>query len=175
VPVGPESMEIAVGPSKVDVNFGYDLDFGDILEDLDPSDPDEDGVILSGIGKTIGFWKHQLSVIEKGRGKAQVSKSEIDALIGAVNSFFLPDPFVISSYKFALSILDSTSPVAEELLKKQLLAAEFNKFYGIGLDNHLLMNLILQYAESALYLDALPKEEVLLIKDVLDAINNLGH
>ena len=170
IPVTPQSIEVILGPSAEDVDFGYDLELIDILDDIVGDDP-----VLDGVGKTIGFWKHQLSVIENKRGRSQVSKSEIDALIGAVNSYFLPDPFVIGSYKDAIDIFDSRSPEAEALLKKQLLAAEFNKFYGIGLENQILMNVILQYAEAVIHFGPFSREEVLLVKDILDAINNLGH
>ncbi|HSA32239.1 MAG TPA: SdrD B-like domain-containing protein [bacterium] len=161
IPVLPESVQVVLGPSKSGVDFAYRLDYGDVL--------------LSGEGRTIGFWKHQLSVIISGKGKAQVSKAQIDAMIGQINGFFLPDPFAIGSYKQAFEILSNSSPVPVDLLKKQLLAAEFNKFYGLGLDSPLLMEVILKYAESMVYLGSFSGEELLSMKDVLDAMNNLGH
>ncbi len=160
-PTTPESLSVVVGPSQENVNFGYNLDYGDVL--------------LSGEGRTIGFWKHQLSVILSGKGRAQVGKAQIDSMIAQINGFFLPEPFAIDSHREAFDIMSSTSPLPVNLLKKQLLAAEFNKFYGLGLDSPLLMEMILKYAESMVYLGSFSDEELLSMKDVLDAMNNLGH
>ncbi len=159
-PVTPLSFEVTVGPDAEHIDFGFALNPGDVM--------------ISGEGKTIGFWKHQLSVIIEGKARAQVSKATMDGLIASVNGFFISDPFIITAYTDAFNVLSARSSLPHSLLLKQLLAAEFNKFYGIGLTDKVLMDIILQTAESyAFYSHQISAEKILEMKDLLDSMNNL--
>jgi hypothetical protein len=160
IPVTPLEKTVSICPDAAGVDFGFKLKTTDIE--------------LSGTGRTIGFWKHQLSVITTGKGKAQVAEEKMAEMISEINDFYLVDPFVITTYKSALDILSYSGPEPLKLMLKQLLAAEFNKFYGIGLSDPLLMTLILEIAEStAVFSSSLTEMEILDIKDLLDEMNNL--
>jgi len=175
-PTTTTTQTVSIGPDATGVSFGFAINASAILADLDPEDTDGNGVIITGEGRTIGFWKHQLSVLVKGRGKAQVHQSQMDALIHAVNGFFIADPFALSSYADGIAILGARTSDEFDLLKKQLLGSEFNRFHGLGIHDVALFTILLQVAET---MAGNPtnhdRSDVLLMKDVLDTINNLGH
>ncbi len=158
------------------VDFSYTIDLDAIVADLDPEDLDGNGIVLAGEGRTIGFWKHQLKTLITGKGKAQLSQDVIDGLINQVNQFFIADPFVLTGYDVAFNTLANQTSDAHQLLLKQLLAGEFNLFNGMGLADSALYSVILESAESYAYAhDTISRTQLLAVKDLLDAINNMGH
>jgi len=140
---------------------------------------DTDTLIFTGNGKTIGFWKHQLSVAIQGKGKAQVAAPTMAGYIAQIEALYLVHPFQFGgSFAAALSVLSSTSPAAVDLLAKQLLGTEFNEVAGIGLSPEFdqLQGILIAWGE---YLvanwTAFTRDQLLQAKDVFDAINNTGN
>ncbi|MDH5217839.1 MAG: carboxypeptidase regulatory-like domain-containing protein [Gammaproteobacteria bacterium] len=181
-PSSSTAIDVSINDSDVSgINFGYNINTTAILNDLDTSDPDVDGFSFPGSGKTIGYWKHQLSVAIKGKGRAHVSEETMRGYISEVESFLLVHPFQFNSgveFEEAFYVMANRTSVSVELLKKQLLGTEFNYMAGLGLsgDYVSLQYLILAWSE---YLAAnhstYTREELLLAKDILDQINNMGH
>lgn len=163
----------------LDVDFGFNLNIEQILNDIDTSDPDGNGYSFAGVGKTIGFWKHQHSVVLKGKGKAQVDAATLLAYLVELETLWLADLFNFGANKIAnsLDILSARTSNSVELLLKQLVAIELNHLSGLGLlDAMPLQSLIIHYAE---YIAAnevqYSRADILQMKDLLDAINNSGH
>ena len=85
------------------------------LSHLDPG--------VDGTGKTIGFWKHQLSVAMKGKGRAQVSASTMQSYIDEIEEFYLSEPFQFddaNEFKAAHDILGlHVSDAARDLARME--------------------------------------------------------
>lgn len=176
----PDVVNIALyGGDSVGNNFGYVPDALAVLQDFDAADPDADGFVFTGTGKTIGFWKHQLAVAIKGNGRAQVEAATLKDYVNKIDTLYLPNPFVLQgSFDAAHNILKSTSSVAVDLLLKQLLGTEFNEMDGRGLigDNQQLQSLLIFWGESlAANQAAYTREQLLTAKNIFDAINNSGE
>lgn len=165
--------------NSVGNDFGFEPSTGDIIADLNSADPDGDGFVLQGTGKTIGYWKHQLTVAIKGKGQAQVNSGTLAGYVTAIEKLYLAHPFQFA-YDFpdAHAILSSTSSVAVDLLKKQLLGTEFNEIAGLGLtgDYDAMQSVLVWWGE---YLVAnqssFSRDELLAAKNIFDAINNTGE
>jgi len=178
---GYSVRDIQVMASDINgVDFGFGVNTTSILGDLDAADADGDGIVLAGDGKTIGFWKHQLSVAIKGKGKAQIDAVTMTGYLGQIEGFYLVDPFAFGMDKFtsAFGVLSNTSSDATYLLMKQLLGTEFNEFAGRGLtgDYDALQTLLLHWGEYLVWMDSqFTREELLIAKDIFDGINNSGE
>lgn len=160
------------------VNFGHTTDMASIYDDLDSSDPDSDGYSFTGTGKTIGFWKHQLSVAIKGKGKAQIPASTMTTYLTTLQGMWLYDPFQFSNlFSDAFSILSATSSDEVSLLNKQLLGTELNHMNGGGLSDAMdVQAVLLNWAEFVSHNAYLySREDVLAVKTLLDTINNSGE
>lgn len=160
-------------------DFPFVLNPAAVITDFDPADGDGDGVVLSGAGRTIGFWKHQCTVALTRKGRAQVDAATLLALIRAVPPLYLADPFQFTAgqeYAQALAIMEARTSDAVLLLKKQLLATELNHVAGMGLANKPLQGVLINWAE---YLAAngasFTRAELLSAQVICDLINNLGH
>lgn len=168
-----------VDSDLLDVDFGFTLNLTQILNDIDVADPDGNGYSFAGIGKTIGFWKHQHTVAISGKGRAHVDSTTLLAMLTELEGLWLADPFNFGTNKFStsLGILSARTSDAVELLLKQLVATELNHVSGLGLlDAMSLQSLIIHYAEFVAANPAgFTRADILLVKDVLDAINNSGH
>lgn len=167
------------GADVVDVNFGYQLSIADVMDDLDPEDPDADGYTFNGTGKTIGFWKHQHSVAMKGRGRAHIDEATLRGYLATIETLWLSDPFQFGSDAItdSFAVLSARTSDANELLMKQLLGCELNHVDGRGLsDNLTLQGLILAWAEYISHYNYLySRETTLEVKDLIDTINNSGE
>lgn len=131
-------------------------------------------VFSSGTGKTIGYWKHQLAT----NGKPDISASVMQGYIDGVEAFYIPNPFQFNDadeFADANAVLAITSSLPLDLLKKQLLATEFNEVSGRGLDNELLQVTLLQWGEYLVASNCSDAALVLQAKDIFDAINNTGE
>jgi hypothetical protein len=139
---------------------------------------------LGGVGRTIGFWKAQLSG-RKGNGNNLWEA--MPSLLGAVETLAFDQPFVLSpaaegvvdltGVAQALQIIDDKNnrdPYVK--LLKQMLASELNSVTpGIGgLTNNLLEGALFAWGE-AIYSQGAPESQVLLAKDIFDTMNNMGH
>lgn len=168
-----------VAADVVDQNFGFVLNLTQVLDDIDVTDPDGNGYSFASIGKTIGYWKHQHSVALKGKGRAHVDAATLLAMLTELEGLWLADPFNFGGDKIgtSLDLLSARTSDATELLLKQLVATELNHLSGLGLlDAMALQSLIIHYAEFvAANPTSFTRSDTLLIKDVLDAINNAGH
>lgn len=138
----------------------------------------------TGVGRTIGFWKAQLS----GRkGKGNNLSDVMPDLLAAVETLALDNPYVFSpapegtvdatGVAQALAIIDdknNSSPYVK--LLKQMLASELNSVTpGIGgLENNLLESALFNWGEY-IYANGASEEELLLAKNIFDAMNNMGH
>ncbi len=170
----PNNISVTLPPNAT-IDFGYTLNI--CLE----------CGMVAGEGRTIGFWKHQLSVILKGKGRAQIKEPEMATLIYSVHNFFLMDPYVLMDstgtpdWQAAYSYLSFKGSDGLSLMLKQLLAAELNSYYSsLVQEPAVLVDLILMTAESMAYMEmteihSFPRDELLTIKDLLDQMNNLGH
>lgn len=162
-------------------DFGFALDVVAILDDLDASDPDLDGVILAGAGKTIGFWKHQHQVAIQGKGRAQVDAATLRDYLAAVEGLYLPVPYQFGNvsvmFQTAFGILSIQSSDMVDLLKKQLLGTELNHVSGRGLTDHMeLQGLLIAWAEYlVLHQAEYTRDQLEDAKNIMDLINNTGN
>lgn len=165
-PTTPNSIDVVlVDADSTGNDFGFALDLGDFE--------------YTGNGKTIGFWKHQLSVAIQGKGRAQVDAVTVAGYIAMIESLFLVQPFQFGgTYQGALDVLKSTSSAPVDLLKKQLLGTEFNEVAGIGLPAEFdqLQSVLVAWGE---YLvanwTAFTPAQLIEAKDIFDSINNTGN
>ncbi len=153
-------------------NFGYAPNFTEICEVQN-----EDGLcVLSGDGKTIGFWKHQNSVAIKGKGKAHIDETTLTDYITQINGLFLTQPFQLSGFQDAFDVMKNTSSEPVDLLNKQLLGTEFNHVHGIGIEDNQLQSLLIAWGEYlSAHFDEFTDEQLIDAKDIFDGINNSGH
>ncbi|UAA38000.1 hypothetical protein KIH87_15080 [Paraneptunicella aestuarii] len=162
-----------------DVDFGYSADMAAVMHDLDSADPDDDGYSFTGSGKTIGFWKHQHAVALKGKGRAHIDSETLIGYLNTIESLWLANPFQFGTDKISASneILSARTSDETELLNKQMLATELNHVDGRGLtDNLALQATLLAYGEYvSAYSAQYTREQVLAVKDMMDAINNSGE
>jgi hypothetical protein len=160
-------------------DFGFNVATSSVMTALG------DGV-LAGDGKTIGFWKHQVTSAKKGKTKGvQVSATQMNSYLFqdsiSIQSLFL-DVFAdipsdaSGAYDYASAILSSTSSDATDLLKKQLMGTELNHLSGRGLTDKTLQGVLLAWAEYLVMHDAnFTRSELLDAKDICDLINNTGE
>jgi len=181
-PTTPVALSASIVSSDVTGrDFGFAVNTRSVLDDFDAADPDGDGFTFAGTGKTIGFWKHQLTVALSGKGRAQVGVATLNNYLVAVEALYLADPFRLwagNPFSNALTILSATSSVAVDLLKKQLLATELNEVAGLGLngDYRALQGVLVAWCEflvknSASY----TRDDLLAAKYICDRINNTGE
>lgn len=134
---------------------------------------------LVGTGKTIGFWKHQITVAMNGKGRAQIDASTMRAYLGMVQNLYLADPFKFpQGFTSAMAVLSSTSSDARNLLLKQLLGTEFNHVGGLGLTGNLvpLQGVLIAWGEYlAFQSSSFTRDQLLKAKDLFDTINNSGE
>lgn len=141
---------------------------------------------LTGSGKTIGFWKHQVASASKGKTKGvQVSAAQLDRYLFqnavSIQTLYL-DVFSDipnnenGAYDYALAILSSTSSAATDLLAKQLMGTELNHLSGRGLADKTLQSALLAWAEYLVKNNTnFTRAELLDAKDICDLINNTGE
>lgn len=160
-------------------DFGFAPAIDTILDDLNPEDPDNDGFTFVGSGKTIGYWKHQLAVGIRGRGRAHVDVEKLAEYLVGIEDLYLATPFQFADgFDDAYAILKSTSSDKLDLLKKQLLGLEFNEVAGKGLtgDYEALQSTLVAWGEYLAAHDSdYTREELLAAKDIFDGINNTGE
>ncbi|MGR8953361.1 MAG: SdrD B-like domain-containing protein [Gammaproteobacteria bacterium] len=186
IPTTAASLNVNVGPNAADQNFGFDLDAQAVKDDFDAADPDGNGFTFSGTGKTIGFWKHQITSAKLGKTKGvqvttDVVKDYLYSGTIAIDNMFL-DVFANlpsstpGAYDYALSILGSTSSKEVDLLKKQLMGTELNLQAGLGISNQPLQQVLAAWSEYLVQQAAsFSREQLLGAKDICDLINNSGE
>ncbi|KAF0245945.1 MAG: Cna B domain-containing [Planctomycetota bacterium] len=166
------------GTEGASYNFLFNLNIDQILNDLNPQDPDGNGFSFNGNGNTIGYWKHQLEVAIEGKGNAQVSAATMKGYLAAIEALYLPEPFKFpDGFQSALDILGSESSEALDLLLKQLLGTEFNLVSGRGLAEPWfgLEGVLVAWGEYlAAHSSLFSREFLLKAKDIFDLINNTG-
>lgn len=169
------------GNNIENIDFGFTLNTYMVISDLTSGDPDGNGVTLEGTGKTIGYWKHQLSVAMRGKGRAHIDAATMRVYINMIESLYLAVPFVFDAsdlFGSAFSVLKSTSSEGVDLLKKQLLGTEFNHAAGLGLvgDYVALQGVLIAYGEYlVLNYEVFDRAILIQAKDVFDLINNSGE
>ena len=162
-------------------DFGFAPDVGAIIDDFNPEDPDGNGVVFNGNGKTIGFWKHQNAVADKGKGRAQVDRETLQGYIDAIEELLLVEPFQFddaNEFRAAHDVMAMRTSDALELLKKQLLGTEFNDVAGRGLEAPLdeLQDKLIAWGEHLAANSGLfTRDELIDAKDIFDLINNTGN
>lgn len=169
----PEPIQVTIiDANSTENNFGYSPDFTQICEVQN-----EDGLcILSGDGKTIGFWKHQQSVAIKDKGKAHVDSSTLESYFEQINALYLYSPFQLLGFQDAFDVMKNTSSDPVDLLNKQLLGTEFNLVHGIGIEDTQLQSLLIAWGEYlSAHSEEFTSEQILDAKDIFDGINNSGH
>jgi hypothetical protein len=169
----PQPIQVTiVDADSTGSNFGFSPDFTQICEVQN-----EDGLcILSGDGKTIGFWKHQNAVAIKGKGKAHIDATTLTDYITQINGLFLTQPFQLSGFQDAFDVMKMTSSDPVDLLNKQLLGTEFNLVHGIGIENTELQSLLIAWGEYiSAHSDEFTQDQILEAKDIFDGINNSGN
>ena len=180
--MGTTIVAVSIVDSHIDdADFGFGMNVNAILDDLNSEDVDGNGFSFPGTGKTIGYWKHQLSVAIKGKGRAHVDSTTMLAHLVWVESFLLTNPFQFvdgNEFQHAFDILSARTSIDVALLEKQLLATELNHNSGLGLsgDYLALQHVILAWSEYLVANHSLyARDDLLTAKDILDRINNLGH
>jgi hypothetical protein len=145
-PTGPTSLVVTVGPDSPDNDFGFDPRTEEIVFEI------EQGTLLTN-GEPPKFWKKQVRAAMLGNS----ANTEFDAatmarFIEEIEELFLPDPFQFTpgnEFQEALDILSTNSKDPLEILKKELLAAEFNEVSGKGLvEAAELQSVMISWAES---------------------------
>lgn len=114
---GPLEVNLS-SSDATDVNFGFEMDVADIMNDMNLDDPDADGYHFNGTGRTIGYWKHQNTVAIKGRGRAHVDAATLEGYLATIETLWLADPFQFGGnpYQDALDIMGAKTSDANELL-----------------------------------------------------------
>ena len=152
-------VTLTIGPAETDVDFGYAVDGDTVIEEL---------LEYDGSGKTIGFWKHQLSVSLKGKGRAQVDEATMQTYIDGIEELYLYEPFQFDDameFQEAYDIMKSTSSDPVDLLQKQLLAGDM-----------VLQGFLLQWGEYIVAnYEMFDGMEIIEAKDIFDYINNSGE
>jgi len=185
-PSTASSLTVSVGPDATGQDFGFVTDTQAVMDDLDPADLDGDGFTFSGTGKTIGFWKHQITSAKRGKTKGvQVTADLIDDYLfsggtSIKNLFISPFSGIATStpaaYDYALDILAATSSDEVDLLKKQLFGTELNHLSGRGIADTTLQGVLLAEFEYQVKNAAnFSREQLLVSKDICDMINNSGE
>jgi hypothetical protein len=180
-PISPLDVDADIVDQDLEINFGFLPNVGDIIDDLDPDDPDDDGITLEGNGKTIGYWKHQLRVAIKGRGRAHIDSDTLLNYLQLIEQLYLPEPFQFDDalpFPDAFSILRLRSRAGVDLLKKQLLGTEFNEVSGMGLSDDYadLQSVLIAWGEYLVANSELfSRAELISAKDIFDSINNTGN
>lgn len=181
----PALLDVGLASDTEGQDFGYRVNVAALMDEFDGSDPDGNGQSFTGSGKTIGFWKHQLTSALKGKTKGvQVSAAVVRDYLysgtSSVKSMYL-DVFadlpgsVPGAYSYGLDVLGKTSSNEVDLLKKQLMATELNYQAGWGLESIPLQGALIAWAEYlVLYHDDFSRDELLQAKDICDLINNSG-
>lgn len=174
-PTSSLSRNITVGPNASNQNFGFAVNVANVM-----------GGIVGGTGKTIGFWKHQITSAKAGKTKGiQVADAELkDYLFGGTASIknlyidvFSDIPAMTpSAYDYALAILASTSSDSVALLKKQLMGTELNHESGRGLSDAWLQGMLIAWGEFlAKNAGGYSRDSLIEAKNLFDAINNSGE
>lgn len=186
IPTTVSTMYVSVGPNAINQDFGFGIDTLAVLDDFDAVDPDGDGFTFGGTGKTIGFWKHQITSAKQGKTKGvQVSAAVVNDYLfsgtTSIKNLFI-DVFgtipttTPGAYDYALGILASTSSNEVDLLKKQLFGTELNYQAGWGLNDMNLQGVLLAGFEYQVkYAASFSRDELLTAKDICDLINNTGE
>jgi len=157
----PSTVQTNVTSTGAVVNFGATIDLNYITG-------------KTADGYTIGYWKTNISKALSGKTQGiQVSRSVLENYLAAINNFAL-SPYNTSSLTDAYNDLSATGSNPVLLLKKQLLASEFNYQSGAYIGgNKLYTNLLLYYGEYLIVNSANYTSDVILkAKDIYDAYNN---
>ncbi len=155
-------------------DFGFSPDVDKVIADID-------GVTLKGDGLTIGFWKHQNAVADKGKKYTQINTKTLQGYIDAIEELLLEKPFQFddaNEFRAAHDVMAMRTSDALELLKKQMLGTEFNDVAGRGLEapfDELQDKLIAWGEYLAANSELFTRDELINAKDIFDLINNSGH
>ena len=123
--------------------------------------------------RTPGFWKNNIRkvMLEGKTNGVQLTAEELTQYLNTIDNFYL-SPFHGITFEEAYEILSVTGPDPIDILKKHLLAAEFNYAAGAYIHNNMaLMQDFLRLGEDMI-LEPGTKEEILLLKDHYDHFNN---
>ena len=115
-------------------------------------------------GRTIGFWKNNLTKFIAGITKGiQIQPTDMEVYLLEWN---------ISAPE-ALALLQSTSSDPNDLLAKQLMGSKMNVARGAYIDDsETYTRELVEWAESLLSSEEASSDEILAAKDLLDAYNN---
>jgi hypothetical protein len=125
----PTSTSVTVGPDATGNNFGFEPKTSQLVNDLKFG-------TLSTNGKSASYWAKQLQVAISGKGKADYSKATMQAFVVQIRGLLLPDPYLLPNgdgLQDALNILSKPTKTELDKLNRELLAAEFNHFAGLGI------------------------------------------
>ena len=158
--------------NSIENNFGWKPDTKKIGEDITPE---------IGSGKTIGFWKHQLTAAIRGKGHAHITSEDMQYYIDEIELIYLVSPFQFddnNEFQSAFDILKKTSSNPVDLLSKQLLGTEFNEVVGYGLSGEYaaLQSALISWGEYLVaYSEQFSSAQLIEAKDIFDSINNTGN
>ena len=145
----PLSIDVTVGPNSLGNDFGFAPQAGKIINDI------ETGVLLT-TGESVKFWKKQLRAAIHSSGGAEFPAAVTAVFIDEIqNNIGLPDPYQFtpgSEFEEALAILASNSKDLLDILRKELLATDFNHVAGKGLEGQDAFQLVLiSWGESLVF------------------------
>ena len=142
---GPTSIAVTVGPDSPGNDFGFDPRAEEITHEI------EQGALLT-TGEPVKFWKKQVRLAISEGKSAVFDAATMAQFITEIQGLFLPDPFQFTpgnEFQEAMDILSTNSKEPLDILRQQLLAAEFNEVSGKGLVNAAaLQSVLLAWVES---------------------------
>ncbi|MCK5146809.1 hypothetical protein KAR48_08630 [bacterium] len=122
---------------------------------------------------TIGFWKNNIKkvILQDRTNGTQLTRDQLIQYLDVVQSFD-KTPFNGISFKSAYSIMNYHGSDAISLLKKQLLASEFNYAAGAYINGDEALTADFLMAGEAMILNPGSRDEILELQQKFDAYNN---
>ena len=133
---------------------------------------------LSGASEGSGFWRHQLQRAADGKTNGvAVTAEELDILLEDLRGFALPESMHMDGYLEAVAVLEVVdNSDAGMKFGKELLLAELNHFYGLGLSSAAMSEHILfrcEHLAIRIGLGLADPAEVAWYQQVLATLNSL--
>jgi len=139
-PTGLTSFEVTVGPDSPYNNFGYHPRQDEIIAELEAGTLPTDG-------ENAKYWTKQV----RGKGNVDYSAMQVSDFITEIQGLFLVYPFQFTPGNESAEVMDILSIRSKddlELLKRELLTAEFNHVSGKGLGDPALQAALLKWVEA---------------------------
>lgn len=124
------AIDISIESDATGNDFGFEPKASKLVDDLKRN-------VLVTTSKGANYWSKQFRTALRGKGKADFSKSTLQAFVVQIRALLLPDPFLLPNgdgLQDAFNILDRPVKTDLEKLQRELLAAELNHMAGFGIN-----------------------------------------